>query len=710
MLNLWLGSIVPECNDNDKIGISNMTNEDLQKLKAPQAVKKPHSFTIHGETITDDYAWLRDNNWPDVKDQEVLQYLEVENSYYQQVMSSKKAQEEALYQELVGRIKLADKTVPIREDNYLYYSRTEENSNYSIYSRNKINDTQEEIILDTNLLAGNSKYFNLGAISVSPNHLKLAFSEDRNGAERFSIFVKNLENNLIQDEEISDTIGDICWHENNQGFFYTKLNDNWRSLEVYYHRLGEKQDQLIYQEQDELFTVSIDKSSTKRFLFIDTRSKTSNEIYYIDLRSEDLTPQLMFKRKEDHLYDVDASLDKFYIRTNDQGKNFRLITLDLKEPKFELAKEVIAYNPASYLTSFNLYHNYLVASSTEEGLDKIKIFNLLDNKNHTLPFPDPTYLAYVIDTPYESEAVRFYYSSLNSPPSVMEYDFASGQINILKVTEIPSGYDKNLYHSERIFATSQDGTKIPISLVYKKERFKKDGSNPLYLYGYGSYGYAVPASFRSHVISLLDRGFVYAIAHIRGGDDMGYEWYESAKFLTKRRTFDDFTASAKHLIQEKYTSKGNIVIAGGSAGGMLMGVCVNEHPELYKAVVAHVPFVDVLNTMLDDSLPLTPGEFKEWGNPKELDYFSYIKSYSPYDNIRKQDYPHMFVTAGISDPRVTYWEPAKWVAKLREYKTDSNILLLETNMDAGHAGASGRFGYLLEIAKEYNFILKVFGL
>ncbi|MFN7038710.1 MAG: S9 family peptidase [Alphaproteobacteria bacterium] len=677
-------------------------------MDSPKAKKHEHITELHNEKIIDNYSWLRAKDWPNHIDEDILQYLKEENNYYNKVMAPHKKLEEKLFNEMKGRIKLADESVPIRHDDFFYYSYTTEDSQYPIYCRKKnLLSNENEVIFDQNKEAEGHKFFTVGDFSVSPNHKLLVYSVDLNGSERYSVKIKDLSTNQILSDEINNVIGDIYWHSNNLGFFYTELDENWRARKVYYHLLGTKQqeDKLLYHEKDDKFSLGIDKSASKKYIFIETSSYTNNEIYYISLEDPSLTPELIFERKANHFYYVDHHSEYFYILTNDKGKNFRLVKTPIDNIEINNLHELIAHNQNIYLNEFYLYRNNLVIASKQNGLSNITVSDLNYKNPKSIDFFDPAYTAQVIYTDYDDDNLRFNYASLNTPDSIIEYNFTTGEQKIVKVKEIPSGFDKNLYKVERVFAKNGD-IEVPISLVYRKDKFKM-GENPLYLYGYGSYGIAIAPTFKNSIFSLIDRGFVYAIAHIRGGDDLGYEWYESAKFLNKKRTFEDFIACAKYLITQNYTSKGNIVISGGSAGGMLVAAAVNMEPDLFKLVIAKAPFVDVLNTMLDETLPLTPGEFSEWGNPKDKDYYSYIKSYSPYDNIKKMFYPPMYISAGLYDPRVTYWEPAKYVAKLREYKTDKNLLLFETNMEQGHKGASGRFDYLLEIAKEYNFILKI---
>jgi oligopeptidase B len=684
------------------------------KPPLPLAKKIAHHSHHHGDTITDPYHWLRDSLWPKVEDAEVIAYLNAENEYYHTLMHPLAHREEAIYKELLGQIKLADENVPIKKDQYYYYTRTNQDSNYPIFCRKfESLSNPEEIILDINDLAKGNEFFSYNTISISPDHQKIAYSTDTTGAERNIIYIKDLTNNTLLNDRIFEVIDNIVWHEHGEGFFYCKLNQYWRPDQVYYHQLNTpaENDTLIYKEENSKSRLRIYKSASKRFIFIGSYTKENSEIRFIDCNTTSLIPQLFAQHTENHHYFPDHINNEFFILTNDLGRNFRLVKTAINEPNQEYWQEVIPHSPESYLQNVVLYTNYCAVESREYGLEKIRIYAYDNIANpETIKFQYPTYSAIITPTSIDAEGVRITYSSLNVPETTLEYNFLSKSLETLKVKEIPSGYDASLYESERIFADTKDGVKIPISLVYKKSLLKKDGTNPLYLYGYGSYGHGMPASFRPYIIPLLDKGFVYAIAHIRGGDEMGYEWYESAKFLTKKRTFTDFIAVTEYLIQEGYTQKEHIVGVGASAGGLLIGACINERPELYKAAIAHVPFVDMLNTMLDENLPLTQAEFKEWGNPAEENYYHYIKSYSPYDNVKAQKYPALYVTAGISDPRVGYWEPAKWVAKLRDMKTDNNLLFLETNMKGGHAGASGRFGFLQDKAKEYNFIFKVFSI
>jgi oligopeptidase B len=688
-------------------GCQKQNSKEEQLMNAPKAAKKEYRFTIHDKELTDNYHWLRDPNWPNVKDSEILGYLNAENAYSKAYFDQFRDKQNQLFEELKGRIKLADQSVPVKKGEYYYYTKTIADKDYPVYCRKKGSmQAEEEVLLDQNELAKGKKFCSLGSYSISPDHKLLAFSIDETGGERFTIKVLDLQTKNYLTDIITDTLGDIVWHEKLNGFFYTPTDEQWRQEDVRFHKLGTgiKEDKLIIHEGNPLYRVNVTKSSSKEYIFIDIAGYTANEYHVISMQDESMTPRLVSKRQEDHLYSMDHCGEYFYIHTNDMGKNFRIARAhrdDFSQAKWE---DYIAHNNKRYLKSFDLTKEYLVLNYKELALSSADIVELRNKKMQSISFPDNVYTASSYSTNFEENDIRVDYSSLKRPDTTYSYDFKTEKLTTLKVKEIPSGFNPDEYEVERSWANS-GGVKVPVTIFYKRNLFKKDGSNPLYLYGYGSYGTTMQANFRGSVLSLVDRGVIYAIAHIRGGDELGYEWYESAKFLNKKRTFEDFIASAEKLIEDKYTSKGNIIIAGGSAGGMLIGNVVNERPELFKAAIAHVPFVDVLNTMLDETLPLTPGEFKEWGNPKEKEYFEYMLTYSPYENVKQQDYPYLFVTAGLTDPRVGYWEGAKWVAKLREMKTDDNLIFFKVNMDAGHKGSSGRFDYLKEIAEEWTFVL-----
>lgn len=655
------------------------------------------------ETNDDNYSWLRDKNWPKVESREILDYVNAENNYFESMTLDSKQMEKEIYQELKSRVKEDDESYPVKQDEYYYYTRVEKNKDYSILCRKF--EGKEETILDCNILAIDKSSFSIGQTSVSCDHSKLAYSFDADGSERFTIYVKDLNSGENLADVITGVMGNIVWNKACDGFYYIKLNENWRPDKVLFHSLGKKEqdDIVIYQEMDPGFYISIGCSASKEYLILDIGNGSSSEARYLRLDEFSSSLKIAIKRKKDQLYSLDHIHNNFYLLTNDRGKNFRLVFLsELDEFDVNNFKEIIAHSDNDYLTDIALYDKYLAIAKTVLGLTKLEYFDIKTHKFiGDIKFNEEVYQADIAYT-HSKDFLRISYSSLTMPRSVLEYDFENKILHTRKIDEV-KGYDPSLYKAKRLWATSIDGVKVPISIVYRKDKFKEN--NPLLLYGYGSYGAGMSASFRSNIISLLDRGFSYAIAHIRGGDELGFTWYESAKFLTKKLTFADFIACSEYLIEQKYTAADKLAIMGGSAGGMLMGVVINQRPELFKAAIAMVPFVDVLNTMLDETLPLTPIEYEEWGNPKHPEYFDYIKSYCPYQNIKMQNYPNILVTAGLTDPRVGYWEAAKWVAKLRKNKLDNNLLLLKTDMDAGHSGKSGRFRYLEEVAMIYSFIL-----
>jgi len=684
----------------------------MNKSTPPIAKKIPYERVIHGEKIVDEYHWMRDPNWPKVSNKEILSHLKAENKYAENFFRPLKKETDKIYDEIVGRIKLDDQSIPTKLRTYYYSTITKKKSNYPITVRRKTLTSKDEVIFDGNKEAKGHKYFSVGALAIGPKGDLMAYSIDTKGDERYTARIRALSSKKELPDVLAN-VSSIIWDELEQGFYYTKMDDKWRATELYYHKLGAKQkeDKLLYKEKDPTFRIGVGKTSDYKYIIIGTSSSTSDEVQFIDSKDSKHKLHMLIPRKEDHLCSADHIHDHFYIQTNDKGKNFRLVRVKDSDPVPNKYEQLVAHSDEIYLTDVDLYDNFFVVETREQGLPKIQLLKYDMKKHGSISFPDQTYTASAMYSCHnDDDTILIGYSSPVSPSTVFRYTVHTREMIPIKTQEIPSGYDKDEYHCERVFAKSRDGkTKIPISLVYKKSLFKADGSNPLFLYGYGSYGISISPSFSVSALSFLDRGFVYATAHIRGGDDLGFKWYEDAKFLNKKRTFNDFIDCAKSLIEKKYTKRGNIVISGGSAGGLLIGNAINEAPELFKAAVANVPFVDVLNTMLDDSLPLTPGEFKEWGNPKDKKFFDYIKSYSPYDNVKAQKYPILYVLAGLNDPRVTYWEPMKWVAKLRDTKLDKNVLLFETDMKSGHKGKTGRFPRIKEAAREYTFIFSVFG-
>ncbi len=676
----------------------------------PQAEKRDHSYTRHGITIEDPYHWLKDQSYPKIDDQDVLDHLKAENAWFEARMAPRRALVDTLFEELKGRVKEDDSTVPQKDGDWVYWSEFEEGKEYRKHYRRPAAGGEAELILDQNELAKGKDYFRLGALSVSDNGRYLAYSSDDNGSERFTARIKDLETGELLDDVIPETLSGLTWLAGDTMIAYGKANEKWRVDNVRLHRIGTDiaEDIEIYREEDEGFRVGSGLSAQEDWLVIATGDNETGEVRLV--RADNPTGEqiLVKQRRKGVEYSVDIRVGTIFVHTNDNHVNFRLARASLDAPGDW--ETVITGSDDFYLTGFSLFKDFYVTEGRLDGLDQIQLRSYDDPADMApIAFPEASYSAGLSNNPeYTVDKLRLAYESMVTPDSVYDYHVGSEELELLKQQEIPSGYDASKYKTERLTVTARDGTRIPVSVVMLKDR---PMGGPLHLYAYGAYGYAVPPGFSSARLSLVDRGMAYAIAHIRGGDDLGREWYLQGKLNERTNTFNDFVDVAKSLVDKGYTAKGKISASGGSAGGELMGVVVNTDPDLWGAVVSHVPFVDVLNTMQDESLPLTPGEWPEWGNPIESKQaFAYILSYSPYDQVAPQDYPPMLVTAGLNDPRVTYWEPAKWVAKLREVKTDDNELLLKTNMGAGHGGKSGRFASLYETAEEYAFILWQLGL
>lgn len=672
----------------------------------PVAKKVPVVDTMFGHVMTDNYNWIRDD---DRADTAMLNYLKAENEYVDAVLLPTKDLREQLYQEMKGRIKETDLSVPVREGDYYYYSRTEEGKQYKIYCRKKGSlEANEEIILDVNQLAEGKDFLRVGVREVSPNGKLLAFSTDEKGNERYTLRIKNLETGDIYSDRIENSTTDVVWAADNQTIFYTTPDDAWRPYKLWRHKLGDDpaNDPIIYQEDDESYWMGVGSTKDKKYVLLALGSQTSSEYHFLKADNPTGKFKLIHKRTPKLEYEVEHHDGQFFIVTNDNALNFKLVSTSVKKPSRKNWTDVVAHRPEVKLDGLDMYADYMVLYEREDGLKQISV-RPFKGETYRVDFPEPVYAVYGESNPeYNSNLTRFRYQSLTTPRSVYDFDMGTKERELKKQREVLGGYDPLDYQSERIMATADDGTQVPISIVYKKGT-PKDGTSPLYLYGYGSYGSSMDPYFSSNRLSLLDRGFVFAMAHIRGGGEMGRQWYLDGKLLNKKNTFSDFIAVGQHLVAEKYTSSDKLVISGGSAGGLLIGAVVNMAPDLAEIAVASVPFVDVINTMLDASIPLTVIEYEEWGNPNEEDYFNYMLSYSPYDNVEAKAYPHMYIEGGLNDTRVGYWEPAKWAAKLRALKTDNNLLLLKTNMGAGHGGASGRYDYLKEIASEYAFILDV---
>ncbi|MFX0205224.1 MAG: S9 family peptidase [Candidatus Hodarchaeota archaeon] len=685
-----------------------------KEIYPPVALIKPRKYTIHGEEHIDNYYWLREKQNP-----EVIAYLEAENVYMKAMMKRTEEFQEHLYQEMRNRIKEDDISAPELLGDFLYYSRTEKDKQYKAYYRKKNTpNAPEELLLDGNKLAEGQEYFSLGIFKVSPNQKLLAYSVDFSGSEEYTIYIKNLSTGELYTENIPNTYYDFEWANDNKTFLYSVLNEQKQPDKVYRHILGTdpKNDDLMYQEKDLQFHLSLTKSHDSFCFFITLKSPTTSEVYYLPLDHVERYFQLIHPRQHKLEYYVEHWNDIFLIRSNENAENFKLMQTPVVSPSKDQWKEIVPHRETIMLSYVDVFEHHLVLYEREDGLMKIRLINQDTKEDHYVTFPEPVYMVWrpkpldpsLVHPEFHTNILRFQYTSLITPNSAFDYNMDNKELSLIKQDEVLGGYDSSKYITERISATGTDGAKIYISLVYQKGIIK-NGDNLLLLYGYGSYGYSLDPRFLSSRLSLIDRGVIFAIAHIRGGGEMGRKWYEQGKLLHKKNTFTDFIICAEHLIKEKYTEKGKLAIMGGSAGGLLIGAVINMRPDLFKQAIAYVPFVDVINTMLDPSIPLTVMEYEEWGNPEKKEYYDYMKSYSPYDNIEKKNYPNLLITAGLNDPRVQYWEPAKWIAKLRAMKTDNNRLFLKTEMSSGHAGKSGRFDYLKELALHYAFILDVFG-
>jgi len=683
----------------------------------PQARREPTPTTLHGQTLEDDYRWMRDKSSP-----ETLSYLEAENAYTDALMKVTEPLQKKLYEEMLSHIKETDVSVPYRDRGWFYYVRTVEGSQYPIHCRRlatgaKFDDSQPEVVLlDVNKLAEGQAFMALGAMAVSPDGWKLAYSTDNTGFRQYTMHVRDLRTG----EDLPDTAertGSIAWAADSHTLFYTTEDEvTKRHDHLFRHRLGDAvgDDAVIYEERDERFNLGVGKTRDGKYLLMEAGSHTTNECSYLDAE----TPGGMFlviaPRVDEQEYHVEHREGLFYIRTNDGGKNFRVVTVPVDGGGRESWAELIAEDKDAPLEDFDLFARFCVSSRRRLGLPTLTVIRIGEDgrlgDGQEIEFPEPVYSAGGHANPeFETEAFRYSYQSLVSPASVYEYDVNDGTSTLLKQQEVPGGFDSSRYASERVWVEAADGVRVPASVVYRRDSFKHDSNNPLYLYGYGSYGYPLPIGFSASRLSLLDRGVVVAYAHIRGGGEMGDLWHDAGKMMVKRNTFSDFIAAAEQLAEKGYGAKGRVAIEGGSAGGLLMGAVVNERPDLFGVVLSHVPFVDVMNTMLDASLPLTVAEYEEWGNPNEAEAFAYMRSYSPYDNLEAGPYPAMLVKTSLNDSQVMYWEPAKYVAKLRTLKTNDTPLLLHINMDAGHGGASGRYDYLKEIAFDYAFLLTQLG-
>ncbi len=703
---LYLTSLIFAASCNTK-----ENSKESMDVQPPKAEKIAKNLEMHGDVRLDEYYWLNDR-----ENQKVIDYLEAENEYYEAMTAHTDSLKKDLFEEMKARIKEDDESVPYKLNGYYYITRFEKGMDYPIYTRKKGSlDAEEEILFDVNEMAKGHSYFNLQGINVSPNNKLVSYGVDTVSRRKYTLYIKNLETGEVYNESIPLTTGSATWANDNKTLFYTRKDEQTlRSNQIYRHTLGEpsENDQLIYTEEDDTFGTYVYKTKSKKYIVIGSYSTLTSEFRILDAN----TPQGKFKifqpRERGLEYNISHYGDYFYVVTNkDAAKNFKLMKTPVTATAKENWKDVLPHREEVLLEDVEIFKNFLVVSERSNGLNKIRIMKWDDSEDYYLPFDNETYTAYTTQNPeFDTDVLRYGYNSLTTPASVIDFNMETREKEVKKEMEVLGGtFQKENYESKRVWATADDGTKIPISMVYRKG-IQQNGNNPLLLYGYGSYGSTIDPYFSTSRLSLLDRGFIFAIAHIRGGEYLGRQWYEDGKLLKKKNTFTDFVDASEYLIAQGYTSEDHLYAMGGSAGGLLMGAVVNLAPQLYNGVIASVPFVDVVTTMLDDSIPLTTGEYDEWGNPNDPEYYNYMKSYSPYDNISEKEYPNMLVTTGLHDSQVQYWEPAKWVAKLREKKKGDNKLLLHTNMDAGHGGASGRFEALKEVAMDYAFLLDLEGI
>jgi len=682
--------------------------------KPPIAEKQNHIREIHGEKVNDPYYWMIDYFKKGKDSTKVVNYLTAENAYLETMMADTKQLREKLFKEMKARIKEKDESVPVFKNGYYYYSRTETGKQYFKYCRKKGSlSAPEEILLDVDQMAEGKAYYAATGFSISPDNSKLIFGVDDVSRRQYSLFLKDLNTGKITDLGITNTEGNAVWAADNQTIFYTAKNDvTLLSEKIKRHTLGTdpSKDAVVYEEKDNTNYIGVGKSKNEKYIMIYSSATTSSEVRYLPADDPNGGFKVFQPRMKDVLYDITPLEDKFLITTNKDALNFKVMETPINKTGVENWKDLIPHRKDVLILGIDEFKNFLVFSERQNGLSQLVIQDRKTQKKEFLKFDEPTYMIRSMNNPeYNTDNFRFAYTSMITPSSQYEQNLVTGKRTLLKQQEVLGGYDKNLYTTERVFATAKDGTKIPVSIVYKKD-FEKNGKNPLLLYGYGSYGNSMEATFSSTRLSLLDRGFAFAIAHIRGGQEMGRQWYEDGKMMKKINTFTDFIDAGEFLVKEKYTSPEHLYAQGGSAGGLLMGAVVNMKPELWNGVIAQVPFVDVVNTMLDESIPLTTNEYDEWGNPNNKDAYLYMKSYSPYENIQKKNYPNILITTGLHDSQVQYFEPAKWAAKLRDLKTDKNAVLLKTEMAYGHGGASGRFDYLKDVAWDYAFLLKLEGI
>jgi len=678
-----------------------------ERVEAPMPEKKPTHLEIHGDARVDNYFWLKERDNPDV-----IAYLNAENAYTEQMMEPMLGMQGILFDEIKSRIKEEDQSAPYRRGEYFYYYRNVENGEYPIYARKKGSlDAVEEILLDVNQLAGDADYFAVRGFKVSPDDRIAAYGVDTRGRRFYDLHFLDLESGEALPDRVQNTTSDFEWANDNQTVLYGKQHpETLRSYRVFRHTLGDRDDTLVYEEGDETNELGVGKTLSGRFLVLTSSQTLSTEVRYLSADSPEDEPAVFLSREENHEYYLTDGGDRFYLMSNDGAKNFRILEAPLDNTSKDAWIEILAHRDDVLIKDFEVFKAFLVVELVENGITQVEIIERATGETYRIGFGEDVYTAYSDDN-YEFDTAwyRYTYESMTTPESTYDFNMASKEHKLIKERAVLGGFDRDDYQTERLFATAHDGAQVPVSVVYRKG-MKKDGANPLYQYGYGSYGYSIEPSFNASVLSLLDRGFIFAIAHIRGGSEMGREWYYAGRQLNKKNTFTDFMDVSKFLVDEGYTSPEHLYARGGSAGGLLVGAVVNMAPQFYNGVVAAVPFVDVVTTMLDEDIPLTSGEWDEWGNPEEKEYYDYMLSYSPYDNVRQMDYPNLLVTTGLHDSQVQYWEPAKWVAKLRELKTDDSLLLLKTDMAAGHSGKTGRFRRIEDTALYFSFFLALEGI
>ena len=722
MKYLWIalaaGGLISGCSVENKTEVSQQVEESSlsavmlnTQTRAPVAKKVPHELTAHSVTRNDNYYWMRDDSRTD---KEILAHLDEENSYVETVLAPLKGNREALYEELVSRIEKDDSTVPVFDNGYWYYTRYSGENEYPIYLRKPTLEAEPSVLLDANIMSEGHDYFSIGSYAISSDNQLLAYSEDTLSRRIYTIFVKDLESGDKLNDVLEGTSGRVVWANDNTHLFYVKKDpQTLLGYQVYRHKLGTAQsdDTLIYEESDPTFYTYISKSKDSRVIYIHHNNTDKTGVTLVDANDPTASTEVFFPLKDGQEYSVAKAEDGYYVLTNIDAKNFRIMKAPLDGfSDVSTWQEVVAHRSNVFLQNIEVFKNHLVVKEKENGMLRMVVHNLTSGEEKVIPTQDPIYGAYFNANPQmDTNKLRIFYSSLTTPGSIIDVNLDTLESEIMKQTRVSDTFDSSAYASERVMIEARDGAEVPVSLVYRKDKFKKDGTNPLYQYAYGSYGATIDPTFRSSWLSLIDRGFVVAIAHIRGGQMLGRQWYEDGKMFEKMNTFTDYIDVTKGLVEQQYADKTRVFAMGGSAGGLLMGAVVNMAPELYLGVSAHVPFVDVVTTMSDASIPLTTGEYTEWGNPENKAEFDYMLSYSPYDQVEAKDYPHMLVTTGLHDSQVQYFEPMKWVAKLREYKTDDNLLLFKTDMEAGHGGASGRFKRFESTALEYAFVLYLAG-